>query len=289
VRAGYLGPAGTFTHEALLSTLETERLELVELPSIQDAVLAVHDGEVERALVPIENSLEGAVTATLDTLALEAPDVAILGELVFPIQQCLIARTPLALEEIELVCSHPQASGQCRAFLRERLPQAQVRPASSTAEAVRVVAGGDGRWAALGNRLAAQLYGARILAAGVQDAPDNDTRFIWLGPAGAGDPTRAAPEGWRTAIVFWGAGAEAPGWLVACLAELAVRGINLTRIESRPRKQALGRYMFFADLEGRASDPRVAEGLAALRGHVEVLRVLGSFPAASGYRDVRLA
>ena len=289
MRVGYLGPAGTFTHEALLAAGPPRRLQLVELASIQDAVLAVRDGETERALVPIENSLEGAVTATLDTLALEAPQVAILGELVYPINQCLIARRPLEPEQIELVCSHPQASGQCRGYLRSRLPGAKVRAVSSTAEAVRIVAGCEAPWAALGNRLAAELYGCRVLAAGVQDAPDNDTRFIWLGPAGAAASLQAGPEGWKTAIVFWGAGSEAPGWLVRCLAELADRGINLTRIESRPLKRGLGAYMFFADLQGRDRDPAVAEGLAALRSHVEVLRVLGSFPAAAGYRAVRLA
>jgi prephenate dehydratase len=296
VRAGYLGPPGTFSHEALARAATGRAFELVAVPTVQDAVLGVRDGELHRALVPIENSLEGAVTATLDTLALAAEQVAILAELVHPISQCLIASASLALEEIEVVVSHPQPSGQCRAWLRAHLPTAALRPASSTAEAVRTVAEHGGRWAALGNRLAAELYGCRVLAADVQDEPDNDTRFVWLGPrseaqgaAGAGpgarEPGRAR---FKTAIVFWGAGSNAPGWLVACLSELSRRGVNLTRIESRPRRRGLGQYMFFADLEGHLNDEPVAAGLAALRSHVEVLRVLGSFPAATGYGPVEL-
>jgi prephenate dehydratase len=122
-----------------------------------------------------------------------------------------------------------------------------------------------------------------VLRSGVEDVADNETRFVWLAPAGAppGAPGDHAPLGpWKTAIVFWGVGAEAPGWLVNCLSEFAARHVNLTRIESRPRKQGLGRYMFFLDLEGRDSDGHVAAALEGLRRQVEVLRVLGSFPAA---------
>jgi prephenate dehydratase len=284
VRAGYFGPEGTFTHEALLSAAAGAELEPVAQPTIHDAVIAVRDAAVDRAIVPIENSIEGAVNATLDTLAVEAHTVTILGELVLPISQCLIARGELAEEEIEVVVSHPQATGQCRTFLRTVLPGARVLAASSTAEAVRTVAEQDGAWAALGNRLAAELYGARILRAGVQDVEENETRFVWLGPVGspAGLPRdgTAAARPWKTAIVFWGAGAETAGWLVSCLSELAFRGVNLTRIESRPHKSTLGRYMFFVDLDGAADDPLVAEALAALEARVEVLHLLGSFPAA---------
>jgi prephenate dehydratase len=284
MRAGYLGPEGTFTHEALIGMADGGDIELVPLPTIYDTVMAVHSGLVERALVPIENSLEGSVNATLDALAMETEDVAILGEVVRPIEHCLIAREPIDLAEIETVVSHPQASAQCARFIRTRLPRAQVLSGSSTAEAVRMVADHDGPWAALGTRTAADRYRCQVLRAGVEDVADNETRFVWLGRAGAppGGPGSAgsASGPWKTAIVFWGLGSEEPGWLVSCLAEFADRDVNLTRIESRPRKQGLGRYMFFLDIEGRDIEPHVAEALDGLRARVEVLRVLGSFPAA---------
>jgi prephenate dehydratase len=279
VNVGYLGPEGTFTHEALIAAAGSGELELVPLPTVYDAVMAVHDQSVERALVPIENSLEGSVNATLDALSLETEDVAIVGEVVHPIRHCLIARAELELEEIETVVSHPQATAQCARFIRTRLPDARVLQGSSTAEAVRVVAEHDGAWAALGNRLAAERYGCVVLRAGVEDVPDNETRFVWLARVG----TAVGGSGpWKTAIVFWGVGSEAPAWLVGCLAEFASREVNLTRIESRPRKQGLGRYMFFVDLEGRDTEQHVADALAALNSHVETLRVLGSFPVWAG-------
>jgi prephenate dehydratase len=286
MRVGYFGPEGTFTQEALIGATAgvAADLELVPLPTIYDTVMAVHGGDAERALVPIENSLEGSVNATLDALAIDTEDVAIVGEVIHPIRHCLIARTALELSEIETVVSHPQANAQCARFIRTRLPGARVLAGASTAEAVRMVADHDGPWAALGTRVAAERYGCQVLRAGVEDVAGNETRFVWLGPVGAppgGPGTEAAVLGpWKTAIVFWGVGSEAPGWLVRCLSEFAVREVNLTRIESRPRKQGLGRYMFFLDLEGRDSDPPVADALAGLRSHVEVMRVLGSFPSA---------
>ncbi|MBV8955037.1 MAG: prephenate dehydratase, partial [Solirubrobacterales bacterium] len=144
MRVGYFGPEGTFTEEALIASLGVdagarEQLELVPLATIYDTVMAVHDGTVAQALVPIENSLEGSVNATLDALAMETEDVAIVGEVVHPIRHCLIARTELELGDIEAVVSHPQANAQCARFIRSRLPQARVLAGSSTAEAVRMV------------------------------------------------------------------------------------------------------------------------------------------------------
>jgi prephenate dehydratase len=288
MRVGYLGPEGTFTQEALIHATwasgGTPAVEPVPLPSIYETVMAVHAREVERALVPIENSLEGSVNATLDALAIEADDVAIVGELVHPIRHCLIARREIELDEIEVVVSHPQATAQCARFVRTRLGHARVLAGSSTAEAVRMVAEHDGPRAALGNRLAAERYGCHVLRAGVEDVPDNETRFVWLAPGGTapGGPGVTDPEigPWKTAIVFWGVGADAPGWLVRSLQEFASRDVNLTRIESRPRKQGLGRYMFFVDLEGRETEPHVADALEAVQMHVQALRVLGSFPSA---------
>jgi prephenate dehydratase len=282
MRVGYFGPEGTFTQEALIAATRGLELSLEPYPTIYDTVMAVHAGAVARALVPIENSLEGSVNATLDALAMETDRVRMVGEVVHPIRHCLIARTALELDAIEAVVSHPQATAQCARFIRTRLPRARVLTGSSTAEAVRMVAEHDGAWAALGNRIAAERYGCEVLRAGVEDAPDNETRFVWLALADAAGWSPGAPERplgpWKTAIVFWGVGSETPGWLVGCLREFADRAVNLTRIESRPRKQGLGRYMFFLDVEGRDSEPHVAEALAGVRDRVEALRVLGSYP-----------
>lgn len=276
MRVAYLGPEGTNTHEALLAASGEESHELIPTATIFDCVVAVQQGTADRAFVPIENAVEGSVNATLDALAVETDAVEIVGEAVHAIHTCLIAATPIELSDVERVISHPQATGQCAHFLRTRLPQAHVLAASSTAEAVRFVAGEIHSFAALGSRLAAEIYDCTVLVAGVDDVAGNETRFVWLGPSGTPTGERGP---WKTAIVFWGVGAEAPGWLADCLTELGSRGVNLTRIESRPRKQGLGRYMFFADLEGRATESPVAEALAGLRAHVEHLRVLGSFPA----------
>jgi prephenate dehydratase len=284
LRVAYLGPEGTFTQEAALTAPAAETLELVPCVTIYDTVMAVHDGSVDRAVVPIENSLEGSVSATLDTLAFETDGVTIVGETVLPIHQCLIAQEVIPLEEIEVVISHPQGNAQCARFIRSRLPQARVMTSDSTADAVRLVSERiRHRWAAIGTKLAADLYGCQVLGAGIEDLAGNETRFVWLAPTGApaGLPGAAEPRGpWKTAIVFWGAGSESPGWLVTCLGELSSRGVNMTKIESRPRRQGLGRYMFFIDLEGRDNDPHVIEALSALAGHVEVLRSLGSFATA---------
>jgi prephenate dehydratase len=282
MKVGYLGPPGTFSEEAVLASHGAGAFTLEPLPTIYDTVMALHERTIDRALVPFENSLEGSVNATLDALAFETDDVVIVGEVVLAIRHCLIAREAVALDQVRAVVSHPQASAQCASFIRTRLSAARVVPAASTSEAVRVVAergqDRDGEpWAALGTRAAAELYGCEVLLAGVEDVPDNETRFVWLAPAG----TSAGEHGpWKTSLVFWGLGAEAPGWLVRCLSEFAFRGVNLTKIESRPRKQGLGRYMFFVDLEGRESEDRVGDAIEALRAQAETVRVLGSYPAA---------
>ena len=277
MRVAFLGPAGTYTEEALRASAPGP-VEEVPFPSVLETVMAVCEGEADRAVVPIENALEGGVAATLDALATGSDGVRIVAEVVIPIHHCVVAAHELALDEVERIISHPQATAQCGRFLRERLPGAERVSAGSTAEAVRQVSDGARPWAALGSRLSAELYDCKVLAADVEDRPDNLTRFVWLAPAGeATDPGPRA----KTSVVFWGAGDESPGWLVAALHEFADRAINLTRIESRPRRVRLGHYMFFVDLEGAVSEPRVDEALSALSGRVQTLRVLGSYPAAA--------
>lgn len=288
----YLGPPGTFSEEALLSSTGDRPLQHVPTTTIYDAVMAVQDGRVEWALVPIENSVEGSVSTTLDTLAGPARDVRIAGELVLAVRQSLIAREQLDIEQVDTVVSHPHAAGQCARLLRGELGHARVLAATSTADAVRIVSESPERtWAALGTRLAAELYHCVVLREGVEDRHDNETRFVWLAPAGRADlaapgvgagsePARGAPA-MKTSLLFWGPGADGPGWLVACLDEFARRRVNLTKIESRPRRERLGRYMFFVDLDGARDDGPVSEALAGLRGLCEEVRELGSYPAAA--------
>jgi prephenate dehydratase len=274
----FLGPAGTFSEEALRASAPPG-VEEIPYPTVWETVMAVQQREADRAVVPIENALEGGVAATLDALATEADAVRIAAEVVHPVRHCLVAARELALNAVERVVSHSQATAQCARFLRERLPSAERVDVGSTAEAVRIVRESAEPWAALGSRLSAELYGCRVLAEGVEDHPGNLTRFVWLAPAPEVAKIATSARA-KTSIVFWGAGDERPGWLVSVLRELADREINLTRIESRPRRGRLGHYMFFADLEGAEHEPRVLEALAALEDRVETLRILGSYPTA---------
>lgn len=283
MRIGYLGPEGTFSHAAVRAGSRTPRdAELVPLGTVHATVLAVQSAEVDRALVPIENALEGAVNATLDALAFDAPGVLVIGEEVLAVRHCLVADTDRPLGEIRTVLSHPQANGQCQDFLRRELPQAAVLAAASTAEAIRLVAGGEAPGppaAAIGTALAAELYGATVLREGIEDDASNVTRFVWLGREA--DPA-PVPDGavWKTSVVFSGDGDGAPGWLVRCLSEFAFRGVNLTKIESRPARHRLGHYLFHLDMDGSTADAPVADAVDALRVHGAHVRVLGSYPAA---------
>jgi prephenate dehydratase len=288
-RVGYLGPEGTFSEEALLASAAPDMIEPVGLPTIYDTVAALRRGEVDWSLVPIENSLEGSINVTLDLLAGEASDVTIVGEVLLRVSHSLIAATATELAQIDTVLTHPQVPGQCTRFLHEQLGHAQVLPASSTAEAVRtVIAERRPGMAALGTPLAAQVYGGTILREGVEDRDDNETRFAWLargtGEQAALPPLRAGEVGrakWKTSLVFWGLGAKRSGWLLRCLSTFARRDINLTKIESRPRREQLGDYMFFVDLEGRIAEKHVAQAIDALSELCEVVHVLGSYPAAA--------
>jgi prephenate dehydratase len=187
----------------------------------------------------------------------------------------LIAREGVELKQVAAVLSHPQPLAQCARFLRERLPGVERRGVSSTAEAVRMVGESVRPWAAIGARSAADLYGCVVLCEGIEDESDNVTRFVWIAPEGTA-PADGGP--WRTSLVFSELGADHPGALVDALQEFSSRDVNLTRIESRPLRRGLGRYMFFCDAEGPVTDPAVAEAVDALRGKAESVRILGSYP-----------
>jgi prephenate dehydratase len=275
MRIAYLGPAGTFTEDALGEAGAPQGFEPLRTATVHDAILAVEQGKADRALVPFENSIEGSIRGSLDAIAFEAQAVTIVGEHDYRVRVHLIARPGVAAEQVEAVLSHAQPLAQCARFLRERFPEVELRSVSSTAAAVRMVSQSERSWGALGARAAAQLYGCDLLLEGVEDQSDNVTRFVWIAPAG----TEATGEGpWKTSLVFSELGADHPGALVEALAEFSSRQINLTRIESRPLRQGLGRYMFFCDLEGAESDPTVAEAIAELRKKAASVRILGTYP-----------
>jgi prephenate dehydratase len=275
MRIAYLGPAGTFTEDALREALQGGEFEALRTATIREAILAVERGEAERALAPFENSTEGSVRSTLDALAFDAKDVAIVGEHDFAVHAHLIARERIELSRIEGVLSHPQPLAQCARFLGDNLPDAQLRSVESTAAAVKIVSESEAPWAAIGARSAAELYGCAILREEIEDEPNNVTRFVWIAPAG----TEPEPgERWKTSLVFSELGADHPGALVEALQEFSSRDVNLTRIESRPLRSELGRYMFFCDLEGGTADQAVSEAIAALRAKAESVRILGSYP-----------
>ena len=257
IRVAYLGPAGTFSEDALQAAAGDAEIDPRPSASVYEAIRAVAEDEADRALVPFENSIEGAVRSTLDTLAFEAPSVTIAGEHDHPITSSLIARSELPLNRIEVVLSHPQASAQCARFIREQLPGAEVRAAASTAEAVREVAASPEPWAALGAASAAASTAASSFAKRSRTRPTTS-------PASSGSPRtapgRKAAGPWRTTLVFSELGEDHPGALVEALTEFSSRQVNLTRIESRPRRRGLGRYMFFIDLDGAAGRARGGRG-----------------------------
>jgi len=279
VRVGYLGPPGTFAEEALLSLIGPgSGAEPVPFPSVIDCFRAVAAGDVPEALVPIENSIEGSVNQTLDQLSFAEAAIVIRAEVVHPVRHHLISREPIAAEAIERVLSHPHATAQCQHYLRANLPGAEIVAANSTADAVRTVASADGAWAAIGTLRAADIYGCRVIAADIEDTEDNSTRFILIGRESA---PAVGPGRFRTSIVC-ALERDRPGALLAILQEFALRAVNLSKLESRPAKTGLGRYVFFIDIEGsRERDLAVDAAITAIEEQgVARVTFLGSYPAA---------
>jgi prephenate dehydratase len=274
MRVGYLGPPGTFSEEAVARCDLAAGGEAVPYPSFRDAYRALGRGEVDGALLPIENSIEGSVGATLDLLVLEHGPL-IRRELLLPVRQHLLAPAGTRLEDVVRVLSHPQPLGQCSRFLHERLPRAALEPTHSTADAARKVAQGERGAAAIGSKTAAARYGLAVLAEAIQDVDENVTRFVLLARADE------APTGSdRTSIAFT-LDRDRPGGLYEVLGEFASRGINLSKVESRPMKEALGHYVFFLDFEAHRLDAAAADALAGVRSRVHRLYLLGSYPRAA--------
>lgn len=269
---GFLGPRGTFSEEAaLVHCRGNGSKELKEFTSIEEVCDGVASGTVDEGIVPLENSLEGGVGATLDALV-QQEGIFIAGELIYPVRHCLMARQGSFCGDIRTVYSHPHALGQCRLFLRGNLPQAVYRSVESTAAAAALAAG-EGGAAAVAPARAAALYGLAVLAAGIQDHPHSATRFVIL--AHADHPPTGKD---KTSLVL--AGPDGPGSLHRILGFFARRRVNLTRIESRPSRRSLGDYLFFIDCQGHRRDPGLEHLFRFLRREVSFLKVLGSYPRA---------
>lgn len=270
----YLGPPGTFGEEA--ARRHAPRAPLLPRPSHAEVARAVEAGEAAAGALAIENSLNGSVAETLDILIHET-DLPIQAEVLVPVVHHLVAAPRVEAAAIEVIYSHTQALGQCRAFLRERHPRARLEAALSTAHAAELAVerAGEGA-AAIATARAAERCGARVLAEGIQDRRDNATRFVVVGA-----PAPAPTGRDRTSIAFRFADDRA-GLLAAALAVFADRGINCSKMESRPTRAGMGEYVFLIDFEGHARDPRCAGALAALEAMTAHLKVLGSYPRAEG-------
>ncbi|HEV2129227.1 MAG TPA: prephenate dehydratase [Thermomicrobiales bacterium] len=267
----FLGPRGTYSEEAAV-TYGGLNAELIPSSSIPACAEAVERGETGAAVLPIENSIEGGVSTTLDLLIHET-DLRICHEVVVPIRHVMVAKEEIPISEVRTVMSHPQALGQCRRFLDREMPNAEQVAALSTAGAVQaVVEGSDLAVVAVGPAPAQQLYGGVIIAENIQGNPSNLTRFVVLAREDA------APTGDDKTSIGLTADADEPGVLEKIIRPLAEAGINLTRLESRPTKGWLGTYVFLIDFEGHRADPNVREVLSAMEQYAETLKVFGSYP-----------
>lgn len=269
-RVAYLGPPGTFSDEAVSRCELVSSAERREYPTIPEVFEAVVKRETEFGLLPIENSLEGSIATTLDMLV-HRPGVRIRREVLLPVRQNLLARPGTALSDVKRVLSIPIALAQCQGFLKARLAGVPLEPALSTADAARLAGEREGT-AAVASRAAAERYGLALLAEGIQDADANATRFVLI----ARDDEKPTGRD-RTSIAFT-LDRDRPGGLYEVLGEFAKRDLNLSKIESRPNKQALGHYVFYVDFEGHRSDPAGAEALAGVLQRVHALHLLGSYP-----------
>lgn len=272
-RVAFLGPEGTYTEEAAI--LHDPDASLIAYPSLPDVVAAVDSNEVDEAVGPIENSIAGSINDIVDAL-IGAQNARIIGEILLPVDICLIAPRGTDLSDIKRVRSKAEALGQCRRFLSEHLPEAGLEPFDSTAGAVASLAGEDGTVAALGPKRAAELNDMEVLQSGVQDRRNNVTRFVVIG---RDSPARSGTD--KLSIVFDFDREDAPGLVYAALKPFADLGINLTKIESRPTGAKIGVYYFQLDFDGHEQDENVQSALTELKRHTAMFKVLGSYPRAT--------
>ena len=274
-RIAYLGPAGTFSEEALLGEADLSGAELVAYPTIGGAVAAAGTGEVDAAFVPLENSIEGSISATLDPLVFDG-GLLVQREVIYDVHLDLLGLPGASLGGLSRVCSYPPALGQCRLFLHQRLPEVTHVATSSTAEAARLVAEeGDLQAAAVSPPGAAVRYGLEPLATAIEDRTGNQTRFVLVARE-----VVPPPSGHDRTLLVCFQPSDRPGSLQEILGQFAARSLNLTRIESRPTKQALGEYCFVIEVEGHVADGLLGDCLVALHARLDEVRFLGSYPVS---------
>ena len=277
-RIAYLGPRGSFAEAALRSLVDATTHELVPAVSVQAALDAGRAGSVDRALVPIENSVEGSVSITLDELAV-GDRLVIVDEVAIPVRFDLMVRPGMTLAQVGRVATHPHAQAQVRGWLATNLPDAAVIPAMSTAAAAAALLEEPAPFdAAVAQTIAADIYGLEIIASDIQDTDEASTRFVLVQRPGV----HPLPTGADKTTLSLFMRHDEPGALLAILTEFSVRGVNLTRIESRPTRKALGDYFFSVDIEGHVDDARVAEALMGLHRICMDVRFLGSYPRDDG-------
>lgn len=267
-KLAYLGPAGTYTEQAAI--LYDPQATLIPCSTFGVVAKTVESGDADEGVVAIENSLEGPVTYTLDMLIHESP-LFIRSELALPIHHLLLGKAAIGLSEIQVVYSHPQALGQSRRYLSKNLPNAKPIASLSTSLAVEEMQKHPAA-AAISSRRAAELYGAHVLAENIEDNKTNQTRFVIL------SKTDHPPTGRDKTSICFAFDEDAPGILYQTLGEISDRGINLNKIESRPTRQVLGRYIFLVDIHGHREDKEVKEALEAIKSRVSMFRMFGSYP-----------
>ena len=275
-RIAYLGPPGTFTEEAALRYEPlAERIPVLSVRAVGDAVAS---GKAADGVVPIENSLEGSVTDTLDLLTHQS-GLFIRHELVLAIEHCLLGNPDVPMSQLEVVYSHPQALGQCRRFLESKLPGVQTVAALSTVAGVDAMQKSSRPSAAIAPQRAAALYNVTVLAQAIQDSQVNLTRFVVLAGNDHGPTGRD-----KTSLCFTFEN-DRPGLLLSVLGEFAQRNINLAKVESRPTGEGLGQYIFLIDLEGHKETTMIKEALSDIRSQVKELKVFGSYPRFDDYSE----
>lgn len=266
---GYLGPNGTFSHQAALEWTNGKE-EIKEFKTIYSAILAVSNGEIDRAIVPIENSIDGSINMTLDTLAFDV-DLYITGEYILHISENILVKNGIKKEDIKVIASHPQPIGQCSKILSHEFGDVHIEFTDSTAAAAKLVTESDGSVACIASPSSAKLYGLDILCADCGDDANNSTRFVIIEKK----PNKNVTGHDKTSIVF--AVDNKPGSLYSALELLAKSKINMTKIESRPMKKELGKYVFFIDIDGNIDDATIYFALDKVRQNTFFYKFLGSY------------